>query len=255
MAHYQATIEYDGTDFYGFQRQARARSVQGVMEAVLARFNGGEPVTVRGAGRTDTGVHATGQVIDFRLTWRKDEAELLRALNAMLPPDVAVRNLALAPEGFHARYDALSRAYCYTLLTSSIRQPLLHRTSFHVRHSLDTPAMDRAVRRLLGERDFATFGRATTDSGSTTRVLLAARVWQEGELVHVGVEANGFLFRMVRGIVAALLEVGQGRRSPEWMDELLAARDRAAVGGVIAPRGLCLVGVRYAHSSPDHLFS
>jgi tRNA pseudouridine38-40 synthase len=245
MEHFKATIEYDGTEFNGFQRQKSARSVQGDLEQVLSTLQSGEPVAVRGAGRTDRGVHATGQVVDFRLRWRKNGAELQGALNAMLPYDMAVSALSRAPEGFHPRYDATSRAYIYTLLNSSHRQPLLRRTTHYISRPLDEKAMDEAARRLLGEHDFASFGRATTPSESTTRRLLQARVWREGDLVRVGLEANGFLYRMVRSIVGSLLPVGFGEQPVAWIDELLAARDRGAAATVIPPTGLCLVAVRY----------
>lgn len=245
MAHYQATIEYDGTAFFGFQRQAAARTVQGAVERALHPLAGGTRVRVRGAGRTDRGVHATGQVIDFRLDWRKDDAALLRALNALLPDDVAVRAVGPAPDGFHPRYDAVSRAYVYTVLNAPQRQPLLRHVTLHEPRPLDAAAMDAAVQPLLGEHDFASFGRATTVSGSTVRALRAARVWREGELVRVGLEANGFLYRMVRSLVGALLVVGRGEMGGGWLRTVLEARDRGAAGQVAAPMGLCLVAVRY----------
>lgn len=245
MAHYQATIEYDGTAFGGFQRQPSARTVQGELERVLTTLAGGEAATVRGAGRTDSGVHATGQVIDFHLTWRKGEAELLHAVNLMLAKDVALRSLSLAREKFHPRYDALSRTYQYTLLNALTRQPLLHRTTLHEPHPLDVAAMDRTVRLLLGEHDFASFGRATTASENTVRRMLTARAWREGELVQVELQANGFLYRMVRSIVGALLVIGRGEQPPEWIQTLLAAHDRGQAATVVPPNGLCLVAVEY----------
>ncbi|MDQ4077341.1 MAG: tRNA pseudouridine(38-40) synthase TruA [Chloroflexota bacterium] len=229
------------------------RTVQGVLEETLTRLQSEERVKVRGAGRTDSGVHAVGQVVDFHLRWPKSEEALLRALNAMLPEDVAVRSLARALEGFHPRYDALSRAYIYTVLNSPQRQPLLRRVTLHDSRPLDVGLMDEAIRYLVGEHDFATFGRATTPSESTTRSILKARVWREDNLVRIVVEANGFLYRMVRSIVGSLLPVGRGEQPPTWMAELLAARDRSEAAPVISPQGLCLVSVRYPDSSElDH---
>ncbi len=252
MAHYKATIEYDGSEFHGFQRQSNARSVQGVLEETLALLQGGERVAVRGAGRTDSGVHAIGQVVDFHLSWRKGAADLLHSLNALLPSDVAGRALVQAPETFHARYDALSRAYVYTLLNAPQRQPMLHRTTLHEPRPLDELAMDEALRPLLGQHDFAAFGRSALPGESTQRTMLRARVWREGQLVRVGVEANGFLFRMVRSIVGCLLRVGRGERPIGWLADLLVARDRSEAAPVVLPNGLCLVAVRYADSlEPD----
>lgn len=247
MEHYQATIAYDGSEFHGFQRQAEVRTVQACLETALATLQGGQPVRVRAAGRTDTGVHASGQVVDFFLPWQQASAALLRALNALLPDDIAVRALMRAPEGFHPRYDALSRTYIYTLYNHPVRHPLLQRYSYHERRPLDEQAMDQALQQLMGEQDFASFGRATGQSGSTVRRLIAGRVWREGELVRIKVEANAFLFRMVRGIVGALLPIGRHEEAPEWIQTVLAARDRGLVVPV-APMGLSLVDVHYPPS-------
>ena len=254
MAHYKATIEYDGTEFYGFQRQRTGRTVQGVFEEVLSTLNGGIGVPIRAAGRTDSGVHATGQVIDFQLILRIKKDELKHALNAMLPLDVAVRELSEAGANFHPRYDAISRVYIYTLLNTPIRQPLMSRTSLHVRHPLNEKAMNDAVRRMLGRHDFASFGRATSSGGSTTRVMRRASVWREGDLVRIGVEANGFLYRMVRSIVGTLLVIGRNQKPPAWIEDVLAARNRNEAGTVVQPQGLCLVAVRYPNSSAECLW-
>jgi tRNA pseudouridine38-40 synthase len=257
MNHYQATIEYDGTDFHGFQKQLKPRTIQGVLEEVLSTLSGGKDIKVRGAGRTDRGVHATGQVIDFQLAWHKDEIALQHACNAILPSDVAIRKLSLAKDGFHPRYDATSRVYIYTLLNAALRQPLMRRTTYYEPHAarLNDTAMNDAVRRLVGEHDFASFGRATTATLRTTRTMLAASVWREGDIVNVGLEANGFLFRMVRSIVGCLLLIGRGQKFPDWIDELLVLRNRGAAAQVIGPQGLCLVAVRYPDSSPIDYFS
>lgn len=249
MARYKATIAYDGTDFAGFQRQKADRTVQSVLEDVLGGIAGGERVVIRGAGRTDAGVHATGQVIDFTLpTWRRDPATLRHALNALLPRDVAVWEIASVDDDFHARFAATSRAYIYTILNSPLRHPLYERTALHEAAPLDEEAMGAALALLIGEHDFGSFGRATTRSQSTVRTLLEAKVWREGEFVKVGLAANGFLFRMVRSIVGTLLAIGRGEQPPAWILEVLRARHRKAAAKVIAPNGLCLVAVRYPDS-------
>ena len=254
MAHYKGTIEYDGTEFYGFQRQRTGRTVQGVFEEVLSTLNGGLALPIRAAGRTDSGVHATGQVINFHLTTRLNKNEIKRALNAMLPKDVAIRDLSNVAPNFHPRYDAISRVYIYTILNRPIRQPLKNRTSFHVRHPLNEKAMNDAVQRLLGKHDFASFGRATSSGGPTIRVMMRASVWREGDLVRIGVEANGFLYRMVRSIVGTLLVIGRNQKPPDWIEDVLAARNRSEAGTVVQPQGLCLVAVRYPNSSRECLF-
>jgi tRNA pseudouridine38-40 synthase len=245
MARYKATVAYDGTDFAGYQRQKTARTVQQVLETVLGEMGNGT-VVVRGAGRTDAGVHATGQVIDFALpTWRQDDTTLQRALNAKLPRDVAVLDIAAVADDFHARFQATSRAYIYTLLNTPLRHPLHERTALHEAVALDAEAMHRAGQLLLGEHDFGSFGRATTASQSTVRTLLDAKVWRDGDFVKVGLAANGFLFRMVRSVVGSLLPIGRGDAAPEWILDVLNARQRKAAAKVIAPNGLCLVAVRY----------
>lgn len=242
--HYKATIEYDGTEFLGFQVQPRGRTVQGEIEAVLARLNQGKPVRVRGAGRTDSGVHATGQVIDFFLCWQRGVEVLQRALNAMLPPDIAVRELELAPVGFHPRFSATSRSYRYTIWNAPHRTALGRRTSLHVAQSLDEAVMAAALQLLVGEHDFASFGRPT-QGASTVRHLLRGTVSREGDWLFIDLEANGFLYRMVRRIVGSLLPVGRGEVPPEWLGEVLQARNPALAGAAVSPVGLCLTGVRY----------
>ncbi|HEY4753935.1 MAG TPA: tRNA pseudouridine synthase A, partial [Candidatus Limnocylindrales bacterium] len=177
---FRATVEYDGTDFAGFQLQPNARTVQGELEAVLARLNGGERVAVDGAGRTDAGVHATGQVIAFTYTGRVPGPELQRAVNAQLPRDVAIRDLRRAPDGFHPRYAARYREYRYTVWNGP-RSPLRERTALGVRVPLDVAAMASAGPVLEGRHDFSSFGAA--DSRSPVRTVHTVRVRKEGRLV------------------------------------------------------------------------
>jgi tRNA pseudouridine38-40 synthase len=249
MARYKATIAYDGTDFAGFQRQKENRTVQSVLETVLGEIAGEARIVIRGAGRTDAGVHATGQVIDFALpTWRRDITTLRHALNAMLPRDVAIVDITRVDEDFHARFAATSRAYVYTILNTPLRHPLYERLALHEATPLDAELMNAAVHLLVGEHDFGSFGRATTPSQSTVRTLLEAKVWRDGDFVKVGLAANGFLFRMVRSLVGSLLPIGRGAAPPEWIVEVLNARHRKAAAKVIAPNGLCLVAVCYPDS-------
>ncbi len=242
--HYRAVIEYDGTDFAGFQVQPNARTVQGELEGALARLNGGERVRVRGAGRTDAGVHARGQVIDFFLAWPHEDHDLWRALNALLPKDVAVRHLERAPETFHPRYSAVSRIYRYTIWNDRVRSPMARRFALHEPRPLDERAMDEAARLLIGEHDFVSFGQPT--SGDTTvRRLMRASVRRDGAWVYVELEANAFLYRMARRIVGTLLPVGRGDAEPAGVRAVLEARQPQAAGPAVAPWGLCLVAVTY----------
>jgi tRNA pseudouridine38-40 synthase len=217
--------------------------VQQALETALTQLTR-EQVPVLAAGRTDAGVHATGQVIAFDIEWRHPLEALHRALNAVLPPDVAVRKIEWTGEDFHPRYDARSRWYRYTVYNHPVRSPLHRRTSLHVRRELDVQAMQSAAALLVGEHDFATFGRPPQGNITLRRVLRAA--WSgEPPWLHFDVEANAFLYRMVRSLVGTLLEVGAGRRSVDSFKAILEACDRSQAGPTAPPHGLCLVEVIY----------
>jgi len=233
---YRARVEYDGTDFSGFQLQAGARTVQGELEATLAQLSNGERLRVDGAGRTDAGVHATGQVIAFTYSGRLSAGQLLKALNGMLPRDVAVRDLRRVPRSFHPRFAARYREYRYTVWNGP-RQPLLERTTLAVRTPLDTAAMVRAGSVFVGRHDFSAFGGAV---GQPVRTVLSVRVRRAGELVTIDVRADAFLRGMVRRMVAALLEVGRGRMDEAGIAAALASRRPALAGAAAPARGLCL---------------
>ncbi len=239
----RATVAYDGTDYHGLQRQTSACSVQGALEAALTQI-AQSPVKIVAAGRTDAGVHAQGQVIAFDMMWRHGMPVLERAMNAVLPPDIAVRDLAQVEPSFHPRYDAHSRVYRYTVYNAPVRSPLARRSSLHVRGVLDLAAMRQAAALLIGVHDFAAFGRPTQGDVTVRRVLRAD--WAvEAPWWFFEIEANAFLFRMVRKIVGGLLLVGQGRLSPEEFGVILASRDRSRLGRTAQAHGLCLIQVKY----------
>ena len=232
----RATVEYDGTEFAGFQLQPGARTVQGELEAALARLSGGIRQPVMGAGRTDAGVHAIGQVIAFTYPGSLSVAELGEALNGNLPPDVAVRDLRRAPAGFNPRYAARYREYRYTIWNGP-RSPLRERTALRVRSGLDVAAMARAAEALEGRHDFSAFGGADPQP---VRTVHRIRVRRDGSTVTIDVRADAFLRGMVRRIVATLLAVGKGQLAATAVSDLLAARS-PALGGAAAPaRGLSL---------------
>jgi tRNA pseudouridine38-40 synthase len=236
VKRYRATVEYDGTDFAGFQVQPGARTVQGVLETALARLSGGNRQPVAGAGRTDAGVHASGQVVAFSYDGPLSAAALAEALNGNLPRDVAIRDLRPAPNGFNPRYAARYREYRYTIWNGP-RSPLRDRTSFRVRNRLDAPAMARAAALFVGRRDFSAFGGPDPQP---VRTIHAVRVRRAGNEVVVDVRADAFLRGMVRRIVAALIAVGTGKVDAAAIEAALAAR-APALGGAAAPaRGLCL---------------
>jgi len=233
---FRATVEYDGTEFAGFQSQRNARTVQGELEAALSRLSGGEREPVVGAGRTDAGVHATGQVIAFTYPGSLSVEALTDALNGTLAPDVAVRDVRRAPAGFHPRYAARYREYRYSIWNGP-RSPLRERTALWVRQELDVAAMVRAATAFEGRHDFSAFGGADPQP---IRTVHRIRVRRDGSTVTIDVRADAFLRGMVRRIVATLLAVGKGRLAPSAVPGLLTA-GRPALRGAAAPaRGLCL---------------
>ena len=233
---YRARVEYDGTDFSGFQLQPGVRTVQGELEAALTRLNRGTRVRVDGAGRTDAGVHALDQVIAFTWTGRLSDQELGRAFQSGLPRDVAIRDLRRAPWRFHPRFAARYREYRYTVWNGP-RSPIRERFALGVRAPLDVAAMERAGSALVGRHDFTAF--AALDR-QPVRTLLWVRVRRSGSLVTIDIAADAFLRQMVRRIVASLLEVGQGRLDEAAVGEALASRVPALNGAVAPARGLCL---------------
>lgn len=239
----RAVVAYDGTEYSGFQRQTNAPTVQAALETVLAQVTQ-EATTILAAGRTDAGVHAAGQVIAFDTTWRHTIGDLQRALNAVLPSDIVVREIAKSKPDFHPRYDARSRCYRYMLNNASVRCPLTRLYMLHVAAPLDLEAMQRAALLLVGEHDFATFGRPPQGRVTVRRVLEAA--WcQEMSWLIFSIEANAFLYRMVRSIVGTLLQVGRGVMGVEEFEAVLVSCDRSRAGPTAPPHGLCLMEVKY----------
>jgi tRNA pseudouridine38-40 synthase len=241
--HFRATVAYDGTDFLGFQLQSSGRTIQGVLENALAQVTQAT-VRVVGAGRTDSGVHARGQVIAFGSDWRHQVEELQRALNAVLPPDVVVLELGLAAEGWHPRFSALRRHYRYTVLNQPWRSPLDRRYAHHVAKPLDLQAMRSGAGALVGVHDFAAFGQPTQGE-STVREVYDALWRQDGPWFTFDVVGNAFLRGMVRCLVGALLRVGAGFWPVERVAEVLESCDRAQAAPPAPACGLCLMRVEY----------
>jgi tRNA pseudouridine38-40 synthase len=245
MPRYRLTIEYDGRPYHGFQAQARLPSVQAAIEAAVLGFSG-ERLRVQAAGRTDTGVHATGQVIHLDLD--KDwPADVVRdAVNAHLGAQpIAVLDVVLAPEGFSARFSAKGRRYLFRILNRRAPPALDAGRVWHVKKPLDAEAMHAAAQALVGQHDFTTFRDIACQAKSPVKTLVEARVWREGDEVRLGFAARSFLHRQVRSMTGSLAEVGAGRWPPERVAAALDARDRKACGPVAPPDGLYLVGVDY----------
>jgi tRNA pseudouridine38-40 synthase len=245
MSTFKIVVAYDGTDFIGWQRQATGVSVQALIEGALEPLDG-RAVTVTGAGRTDAGVHALGQVASFTLARDIDAATVGRAVNARLPPDVRIVSVEVAPSTFHARFDARSKTYRYRIWNADFVSPFERRYVWHLAGALDTDAMDRAARVLEGRHDFSAFQAAETDTVTTERTLDSSRISVSSPPeIFYDAAGDGFLRHMVRTIVGSLVDVGRGRRPPEWMRDVLASRDRTRAGQTAPAAGLVLMGVHY----------
>jgi len=239
----KAVVEYDGTRFAGFQQQPSRPTIQGEMERALAEVTQ-QRTKIVGAGRTDAGVHAKGQVVHLPTGWKRSLKELHRAFNALVSDDISIREMAVAPPDFHARFSAVTREYRYTILNQEVRSPLEARYAYHQAQPLDEGAMRKALACLVGTHDFSSFGQPT-QGDSTVRNIVHASCLREGTHIYVDLTANAFLRRMVRSIVGTLLLVGRGALSPVNVKEILQARDRSLAGSPAPPHGLCLVRVNY----------
>jgi len=257
------TLAYDGTRYVGWQRQADGESIQGLLEDALARFEGG-PVTVHGAGRTDAGVHALGQVASASVTFTHPTATLVRGLNAHLPQDIRILEVADAAPDFHARFSARSKTYRYYIRAGAVGDPFTCAFVWQLPEPLKVAAMKEAVASLVGKHDFTAFQSAGTDVASTVRTILRSEfrgptesaphsfTTQSGaepsgprqELVYE-VTADGFLRHMVRAIVGTVVEIGRGWRPVESMAQLIGHGTRAQAGATAPPHGLFLVSVDY----------
>ena len=239
----QAVVAYDGTDYCGFQRQANAPTVQETLETALEQVTQ-EKIRILAAGRTDSGVHAEGQVIAFDSSWRHGLDVLKRALNAVLPDDVAVRRVSAASAEFHPRFDACARRYRYTIYNAPVRNPLTRRYSLYVADALDMAAMQEAADLLIGVHDFASFGQPP-QGNNTVRCVRGADWNRQSPFLFFDIEANAFLYRMVRSVVGTLLEVGWRRLDPEGFRGILDSCDRSQAGPTLLAHGLCLIEVKY----------
>ena len=246
MALYRVTLAYDGTDFLGWQAQAAdARTVQGVLEQALRRLGSGDRVPVLAASRTDTGVHALGQVATFDLSRDMAPVELARALNALLPEDVRVLECAIAPAGFHPRKSALSKLYRYVLDTGPLQVPQRRRYVGHVPWTLDAARVRAAAAAYVGRRDFASLASAGGSVKTTVRTILRSEAELEGPTLVYEVEADGFLRKMVRSLVGGLVAAGRGAWEIDDLRRALERADRRAWPPPAEARGLTLVRVDY----------
>lgn len=244
MRNLKIILAYDGSAFHGWQLQAAARTVQEAVEKSLRDILGHE-VRVTASGRTDAGVHALGQVINFRTSSRIPAQGLLRALNSVFPPDLSAREVREVSSDFHARYLAISKKYVYIVDTSAILSPFLSRYVMHLPGGLDIRAMEQAAHALKGRHDFRSFMGAGSSAKTTIREIFDFEIFGKGSRVFFCIQGSGFLRHMVRNIVGTLIPVGLGAMAPRDVERVLGLRDRTHAGPTAPPQGLYLVEVEY----------
>jgi tRNA pseudouridine38-40 synthase len=272
MPSFKITLAYDGTDFVGWQRQAAGVSIQGLLEDALRELDGRD-VPVTGAGRTDAGVHALGQVAAFSIERALTIDAVVRALNARLPGAVRVLSAEETPASFHPRFDARAKSYRYRICNGDVLSPFERRYAWHVPGALDAAAMQAAAQMLEGVHDFAAFQSTGSDVRTTEREIFSSQIadcrlqidWgiasrgsvaigrslesaicnRQSAIIAYEITGSGFLRHMVRAIVGSIVEVGRGRHPPEWMAAVLASRDRGRAGPTAPAGGLFLVSVTY----------
>jgi len=240
----KVVLEYDGSGFAGWQQQAHGRTVEAELKRALKAVTGHD-LKVYAAGRTDAGAHAEGQVVSFQTDGRISPHRLVAALNASLPADVAVLSGEEVPDEFHARYSARWRRYRYRYLDRPSRPALERGRCWHVRGALDVDAMSAAAKALVGKHDWTSYCSASEPTDARVREMRSARVVRYGDVVELELVAEGFLRGLARSIAGALAEVGRGRRPPEWVGEVLAARDRRKAARTAPAGGLTLMEVIY----------
>ncbi len=244
MKRLKCVVAYDGTDYSGFQVQPDQITVQGEIEAALKRITG-ETIQIAGSGRTDAGVHARGQVFHFDTNSHIPLKKWRFVLNNQLPDAIVIRSVEEAPADFHARFDVKAKEYRYCVDNGEVPDLFRHRYADHIRHPLDVARMNAAARHLIGEHDFTSFCSAKTFVEDKVRTIYDLRVEREGPFIWIICRGNGFLYNMVRIIAGTLVEVGQGKRDPEEIPAILAARDREKAGKTAPAKGLTMWEVFY----------
>ncbi|WP_434356150.1 tRNA pseudouridine(38-40) synthase TruA [Parasalinivibrio latis] len=237
-------VEYNGANYYGWQRQQEVPSVQAKLEKALSKV-AAQPIEVQCAGRTDAGVHGTGQVVHFDVDVNRSLSAWTMGANTNMPGDIAVRWAKEVPDDFHARFSATARRYRYIIFNHNLRPGIMSQGVSHYHGELDETRMHQAGQFLLGENDFTSFRAVQCQSKSPWRNVMHLKVTRHGHYVIVDIKANAFVHHMVRNIVGSLIVVGKGEQEPEWIKWLLAAKDRKLAAATAKPGGLYLVDVDY----------
>ncbi|GGD67245.1 tRNA pseudouridine(38-40) synthase TruA [Lacimicrobium alkaliphilum] len=237
-------VEYDGSGYYGWQRQREVNSIQQELETALSRI-ADETIELQCAGRTDAGVHATGQVVHFDVDAERPIRAWTMGMNANLPDNIAVKWAQEVTEDFHARFSATARRYRYIIYNHAHRPGILRQGVTHYHRPLDVDRMQQAAKCLSGEHDFSAFRASICQSKSPFRRVSHVQIWRQGDYVILEIKANAFLHHMVRNITGSLLEIGSSRKPVEWMGQLLEGKDRSKAAATAKPNGLYLVEVTY----------
>ena len=244
MRNIKLTIEYDGTNYCGWQKQINGPSIQETLEKALEKITG-QKVTLIGAGRTDSGVHALAQVANFKTKSRLTTEQLLFSMNTNLPKDIAVKKVEEAGPGFNARFRAKTRLYRYSIINNPVRSPLEARYSYQFRIPLNIKLMNKEAKTLLGRHNFSSFQAAGGSKSTPVTTVKKISVTTNGKHIYIDIEAKGFLYNMVRNIVGTLIDIGRGKLSPGDTKKILKAKDRTLAGPTAPAKGLCLMKVNY----------
>ncbi len=242
--NFKITMAYDGTGYHGFQLQPDVRTIQSELERSLSKIFQSD-VKIYGAGRTDAGVHATGQVAHFMVDTGRTSEQLQRALNGLVPSDIVIKKVEEVSSDFHARYSAKSRLYRYTILNRPYPDVFLRNFVFFYRYPLDIESMIKATSIFKGSHDFTSFCAAAKEEKNNTRVVMNFNLYKWGDFIITDIEASGFLHNMVRILMGTILQAGRGKYSFEKIRDILEARDRTCAGPTLPARGLCLVCIKY----------
>ena len=245
LKNLKLTLEYDGSSFFGFQRQKEKPTIQQAVEKALSRLLNQPTKISAAAGRTDSGVHALGQVVNFKTDSQLSISQIQKGINALLPKAIAVKKAEAVPLDFHARYGAQWKIYEYKILTSRIRSPLIDRKAYQYPHSLNLSAIKKAAQLLVGRHDFKVFQASGSNVKGSVRTIRSLQIKKTGPLVLFQIEADGFLYHMVRNIVGTLLEIGRGKLFVQELPRLLKAGDRSLAGPTLPSQGLTLISVKY----------
>ncbi len=243
MNNIKLVIEYDGTNYVGWQQQKKGATIHGTLSKAIGRVIN-EEVALQGSGRTDAGTHAVGQVANFKTKSNIPVSNLVQAINSYLPRDIVVKSAKKVPEKFHSRYSAKSKTYCYTILNSRIRDAVGRDYCLHYSTPLDIEKMQKASKVLIGKHDFSAF-KSKSEVPSSVRTIMKLEIKKKGKFLTFTVEADGFLYKMVRSIVGTLIEVGKGKMTITEFKRIVKSRTRAKAGNTVAANGLCLIKVKY----------